>query len=341
MARLLFLASRDIAHPQLAGGDIVMYRVASGLAHDGHEVRYFCSRHPGMSAEDRSDGMQIIRVGNAFTTSPRFLLSRSRDALHWSDAIVEEVIGGLRVPYLSGWFADLPHVCFWYQRNQLIFAAQYGPRLGLVLSRFESAVAKLYRDAIILTLSEASKHDLVEMGLQGDRIRVCRPGIDKDLLRHATPLAGGREPTLVVIGKFRRYKRLEATIVVLRRLHELGIRDANLVIAGRREDERYRQELLDLARRLGVDEYVRIECDITEERKAELLRSARLLLITSPIEGFGMTAIEANAFGVPVLATTGVPEDAVVEGSTGYRLPTGDIDAMAGKAARLLSSDAE
>ena len=97
MARLLFLASRDIAHPRAAGGDIVMYRVASGLAHDGHEVRYLCSRHPGMTAEDRADGLQIIRFGNVFTTSPTFLLSRSKAALRWSDAIIEEVIGGLRV----------------------------------------------------------------------------------------------------------------------------------------------------------------------------------------------------------------------------------------------------
>jgi glycosyltransferase involved in cell wall biosynthesis len=294
-----------------------------------------------MSAEERVDGMQIIRFGNVFTTSPRFLLCRSKDALRWSDAIVEEVIGGLRVPYLSGWFADLPHLCFWYQRNRLIFAAQYGPRLGVFLSLFESAVARLYRNATILTLSEASRRDLVELGLQADRIRVCRPGINQDLLRHATTLTNGREPTLLVIGKFRRYKRLEAAIEVLQRLHELGILDANLVIAGRREDDRYRRELLDLARELGVAQYVRIECDITEERKAELLGRARLLLITSPIEGFGMTAIEANAFGVPVLATTGVPEDAVIEGFTGYRLPSGDIDGMAGQAARLLSRDAE
>ena len=316
-----------------------MYRVASGLAHDGHEVRYICSRHPGMTAEDRADGLQIIRFGNVFTTSPTFLLSRSKAALRWSDAIIEEVIGGLRVPYLSGWFADMPRLCFWYQRNQLIFDAQYGGRLGLVLSLFESAVAKLYRNAIILTLSEASKRDLLELGLRADRIRVCRPGIDKDLVRRATVPAGDRDPMLRVIGKFRRYKRLEVAILILRRLHDLGIIDASLVIAGRREDERYHHELVDLAKSLGVAPHVRLEFDITEERKAELLCRARILLITSPLEGFGMTAIEANLFGVPVIATTGVPSDTVLDGFTGYRLPSGDIDAMAGHAARLLSND--
>lgn len=341
MARLLFLASRDLAHPHAAGGDVTMYHVASRLASDGHEVRYICSGLPGMVREDQQDGMRIMRVGNLFTTSPRFLLSAWMPAREWADGIVEEVVGGLRVPYLSPWFADLPRICFWYQRNRLLFTTQYGPLLGRVLSRFEKSVASLYDDAMILTLSEASRRDLVDLGLPAERILVFQPGIDENLLRLATTNGGSREQLLVTIGKLRKYKCLHHAIQVMAQLRELGISDAHLIIAGRNEDENYRRHMLVLAKELGVSASVDIETDITEERKAELLHRAKLLLIMSPLEGFGITAVEANLFGVPVIGTTGVPSDVIQEGRTGYRVPFGDIKAFARVSARLLSDDIE
>ena len=341
MARLLFLASRDLAHPQAAGGDVTMYHVASRLASDGHEVRYICSGLPGMGRDDQRDGMRIMRVGNLFTTSPRFLLSAWMSAREWADGIVEEVVGGLRVPYLSPWFADLPRICFWYQRNRLLFTTQYGPLLGRVLSRFEKTVASLYDDAMILTLSEASRRDLVDLGLPAERILVFQPGIDESLLRLAQTNGGSREQLLVTIGKVRKYKCLHHAIQVMAQLRELGISDAHLIIAGRNEDENYRRHMLVLAKELGVSASVDIETDITEERKAELLHRAKLLLIMSPLEGFGITAVEANLFGVPVIGTTGVPSDVIQEGRTGYRVPFGDIKAFARVSARLLSDDIE
>lgn len=341
IARLLFLASRDLAHPQVAGGDVTMYRVASRLASDGHEVRYICSGLPGMVRKESRDGMEIMRVGNLFTTSPRFLLSLWRSARKWADGIVEEVVGGLRIPYLSPWFADLPHICFWYQRNRPLFTTQYGSLIGRFLSRCEQSIASFYTKAVILTLSETSRRDLVDLGLPEERILVCHPGIDENLLRFAKENGTSRERLLLTIGKFRRYKCLHHAILVLSQLRELGINDAQLVIAGRSEDETYRRRMLALAEQLGVAESVHVETDITEERKAELLHRAKLLLITSPLEGFGITAIEANLFGVPVIGTTGVPSDVLREGHTGCRVPFGDIKAFAKVSARLLSDDAE
>jgi glycosyltransferase involved in cell wall biosynthesis len=334
---LLFLASRDLTHPQAAGGDMVMYNVASGLARDGHEVRYICSRFPGMVREDRRDNLQVIRVGNLFTTSAKFLISTWRFSRRWADAIVEEVVGGLRVPYVSAWFSDLPRLCLWYQSNRALFTEQYGPLVGRVLSRLEREIAPLYANAIILTLSQASKRDLIKLGLPSERILVCRPGIDETLMRLAEPNGVSREQLLVSIGKMRRYKCFHHAIRVLSRLRQLGIAEAKLTIAGRSEDETYRRYLLDLARDLGVSDSVRIETDITEERKANLLHRAKLMLITSPLEGFGLTAVEGNLFGVPAIGTTGVPPDVVHEGRTGYRVGFGDINAFATVSARLLN----
>jgi N-acetyl-alpha-D-glucosaminyl L-malate synthase BshA len=70
----------------------------------------------------------------------------------------------------------------------------------------------------------------------------------------------------------------------------------------------------------------------------ELVGASDLFLLPSEAESFGMAALEAMASEVPVIATQsgGLPE-VVVHGETGYLLPVGDIEGMAGYAIEILS----
>lgn len=59
------------------------------------------------------------------------------------------------------------------------------------------------------------------------------------------------------------------------------------------------------------------------------------------IEGFGMVFLEANACGVPVVASaSGGVEDAVADGRSGLLVPPRDIDALADALERILSDGA-
>ena len=71
------------------------------------------------------------------------------------------------------------------------------------------------------------------------------------------------------------------------------------------------------------------------------LAAADVFCLPSHREGFGTSAIEAAACGVPAVATRiyGLT-DAVVEGETGLLVPPGDVDALAG-AMRRLAEDVE
>jgi glycosyltransferase involved in cell wall biosynthesis len=143
------------------------------------------------------------------------------------------------------------------------------------------------------------------------------------------------EPTILWLGKLRRYKCphhvLEAMPEVLR--HVSG---AKLVIAGRRDDLDYERELRRLAERLGVSSSVDFQFDLTEAEKRQLIRNSRILVMPSAVEGFGIVALEANAFGVPVVASSGVPEGAVREGFNGLHFPFGDVSTLAAKVVQLL-----
>jgi N-acetyl-alpha-D-glucosaminyl L-malate synthase BshA len=70
----------------------------------------------------------------------------------------------------------------------------------------------------------------------------------------------------------------------------------------------------------------------------EVLSSCDLFLLPSETESFGMSALEALASEVPVIATRagGLPE-LIVDGEVGFLLPVGDIEAMAERAIEILS----
>ncbi len=316
-----------------------MWEVARRLAARGDEVALFCSSFPGASRREEREGVQIYRLGDLFTTAPRAFFRYRLGWRHWPDVVVEEALGGLRVPYAAPAYVSVPTVAFWYQTHRRVFEHQFGPRVAWGLDVVERGLAAFHRDAFVLSCSTTSKENLVAMGFSPERIEVYYPGPSASLLRAAGEAAlSRREPLIATIGKIRRYKSYHHGIYVLERLRR-QVPDARLVIAGRREDTHYERRMASLARDLGVQDAVSFELDISEERKAELLRQAKALLITSPIEGFGLTAIEANLFGTPVVASNGVADEAVLDGVTGFRVPFGDLDAYADAIRSVLTDD--
>ncbi|MDE2728601.1 MAG: glycosyltransferase, partial [Gemmatimonadota bacterium] len=91
-----------------------------------------------------------------------------------------------------------------------------------------------------------------------------------------------------------------------------------------------RRALEALTRSMDLDEAVRFTGFVSEEEKLRLLTRAEVAAYPSSKEGWGITVIEANACGVPVVAAR-VPglRDAVVDGETGVLVPPGDREAMA------------
>jgi N-acetyl-alpha-D-glucosaminyl L-malate synthase BshA len=145
--------------------------------------------------------------------------------------------------------------------------------------------------------------------------------------RFAAPCTG----IVAHVSNFRSVKRPQDAVRVLQRVRQRT--QARLVMVG---DGPERAPTEELALELGLGDAV--EFLGGQQAVAPILAIADVLLLPSQLESFGLAALEAMACEVPVVAYAvgGVPE-LVVDGETGYLVPFGDIDAMADRAAELLS----
>ena len=115
--------------------------------------------------------------------------------------------------------------------------------------------------------------------------------------------------------------------------------DARLIMSGRRDDAAYERQLRKLVDELHLGNHVEFHFDISEQEKRDLIQASRVLVVSSAVEGFGIVVLEANARGVPVVASSGVPEGAVKQDGNGLRYEFGDIAAMSKALVEVLTDD--
>ncbi len=193
----------------------------------------------------------------------------------------------------------------------------------------------------ITAVSEHLQRETVSaFGCTGCAVDVIHNFIDPtvyDRSRYPGALAGmvaAPGKILMHISNFRAVKR---TVDVIRIFAEVSQSvESTLVMVGDGPDRGMAQ---DEARALGVADRVQFLGRI--ENVAPLLSSADLFLLPSENESFGLSALEALACGVPVVASNagGIPE-VICEGVTGALRPVGDVSAMAAAAVDILSDAA-
>ena len=174
--------------------------------------------------------------------------------------------------------------------------------------------------------------EVVVLHKRPERIEVVLCGLD-----HARFLNLGlerfEEPTIVHLGRLRRYKSVEVALRAMLRIRE-KLPSAKLVIIG---DGPHKPALEREAKRLGLGTSVQFFGFMKHEELVRFLNGAHLLINPSPKEGWGLTVVEANACGIPVVASDrpGL-RDSVWDGETGFLVPYGDDDAFAAKSLVIL-----
>jgi glycosyltransferase involved in cell wall biosynthesis len=335
--RVLVLTARDVTNPYLGGGELTFWEWSKELVRHGHHVEYLCSTFPGAERESWIDGIHVLRLADEHFLGLAAFLSYRRKFKNRVDVVLEDILGGSRVPFCAPLYVKEPVIGVWHQDHLPLFRKQYGPLLVPALSLLERWLVRIHRDGATLCPSEESRNSLIGKGGNSKTILIYRPGISPEIALSGPPLPfEARKPRVVCLGKIRRYKSADKAIESFARILP-RMPEAELVVAGRMGQAGYVEELKKLVNRLGLDERVRIEIDISEGRKIELLRTSRALIAPAPVEGFGVALIEAGACGLPVVGTEGIPVAALREDFNGFRVAPDDVDTMADRLLKLLT----
>ena len=195
-------------------------------------------------------------------------------------------------------------------------------------------------DRITAVSVQLQRETVNAFGCTGCAVDVIHNFIDPTVYDRArypgalTGMVAAPGKVLMHISNFRAVKRTVDVIRIFAQVSEAL--ESTLVMVGDGPDRGVAQ---DEARALGVADRVQFLGRI--ENVAPLLSSADLFLLPSENESFGLSALEALACGVPVVASDagGIPE-VVREGVTGALRPVGDVAAMAAAAVGILSDAA-
>jgi glycosyltransferase involved in cell wall biosynthesis len=195
------------------------------------------------------------------------------------------------------------------------------------------------RAAGMITVCQALKDSLVELGTSPDRVRVLRNGVDLELFH--MPVEATRAETRRAHG-MKGITLLSVGHLIERKGHHLIIEalpnlpDVTLYIAGEGSE---RTRLEKIAKDLGVAERVRLLGLIPQAALPALYAAADALVLASSREGWANVLLEAMACGTPVVASPiwGTPE-VVAEHAAGVLMPERSSAGVVRGVTALLSS---
>ncbi len=314
---------------------MTLWENARYLASVGHEVTFVTAGYAGAAKHEVVDGLKVVRLGGIHSLWLRtFLYYMSRRGKF--DVVVAEGFGGSRIPRMAPLYVKEPMITEWHQIHRDLFAVQYPKALNGPLNLLELVTARVHRNTLVRAGTKEWQEAFPTLGFKPENVFLVPVTIRDEMLR-ATNGSRTVGPTILWLGKLRRYKCPDHVVRAMPEVLRVS-KGARLVIAGRRDDEAYERELRALAVNLGVERSVEFRFDVSEDAKWQLLHDSKILVVPSAVEGFGIVVLEANACGVPVVASTGVPEGAVRDGFNGLRYQFADVNALATKLVELLDN---
>jgi N-acetyl-alpha-D-glucosaminyl L-malate synthase BshA len=200
-------------------------------------------------------------------------------------------------------------------------------RYGIVESDAVTAVSESLRQTTIEQLGVQSRIDVVPNFIDPARFEQARD------LPGARRWARPGERILLHISNFRPVKRVLDVVAVFEQVHRAV--PSRLIMVG---DGPERPKVEQYCREHGICGAITFVGSLPLIE--EVLVGADLFLLPSESESFGLSALEAMACEVPVIATTigGLPE-VVAQGETGCLFPVGDVRGMAAAAIDLLKNE--
>ncbi len=331
MANILAVNWRDIKNPEAGGAEVHLHEIMTRMVARGHAVTWVATGFAGAAREEVVDGIRVLRGGSWWNAN--FVLPliarralRSRDV----DLVVEDIN---KIPFFMPVHTRVP-VCVVIPHlfGTTVFR-ETNPVFATYVLAWEALIPLVYRRSRFVAISPSTRDDLVRRGIAAARIDVVLCGLDHNLYRIVPGVTRAAVPTVVHLGRLRKYKAVDVVLRAFVRVRA-EVEDARLIIVG---DGAELAALERLSHRLELGGAVSFTGRASGEQVVDVLNRAHVCVNASPKEGWGLTVVEANACGVPVVGSDrpGL-RDSIRDGETGFLVPYGDVEAFAKKTIELL-----
>jgi glycosyltransferase involved in cell wall biosynthesis len=284
----------------------------------------------------RSDGLLALLF-----RLRRFFLEEQPDIVH-----VQYMAPGL-IPIIAARFAGIKTV---FATVHIAGSVAYGVKAKFLLRTaawlcnaficVSKGVEEFwFGDSLLLEparIERGRRHFTIYNTIDFERIKATIDTTDSDLLRRELGIQP-ESPVVGIVGRLAEQKGhtflLDAFAYVVAQFPS-----AIMLVVG---DGPLRQQLEEQGRRLGIDRSIRWLGSQPQEEVFRCYTVMNIFAMPSLFEGFGLTAAEAMASGLPVVATSvdGLTE-VVSHNETGLLVPPGDTKALANGIISLLGNTA-
>ncbi|MFY8066461.1 MAG: N-acetyl-alpha-D-glucosaminyl L-malate synthase BshA [Flavobacterium sp.] len=335
-----------VCYPTFGGSGVVATELGLELAHRGHEIHFITYRQPVRLALLNS------KVHYHEVNVPEYPLFHYQPyELALSSKLVD-MVKLYKIELLHVHYA-IPHAYAGYMAKQMLkdegiiipmVTTLHGTDITLVGNHpfYKTAVSfSINKSDVVTSVSQSLKDDTYKLFNIKKEIHVIPNFIELDKIRnesqiscHRFVMAKKEERIVTHISNFRKVKRIPDIIKIFYKIQERI--PAKLMMVG---DGPEKVKAEQLCKELDIEEKVIFFGNSSEID--QILSYSDLFLLPSETESFGLAALEAMAWSVPVISSNsgGLPE-VNFDGISGYLSNVGDVDSMAENALKILTDDA-
>jgi glycosyltransferase involved in cell wall biosynthesis len=331
--RILIFNWQCIKNPKGGGAEVHMHEIFKRIAAMGHEVTLFCSMFEGADKEEVIDGIKIIRQGSRslfnFYVPHRY---KKQFRFENYDLVIDDIN---KIPFYTPlYIRNKPLLAISHHFFGKSIFREAGIISGSYVYISEKLVDYVYTKTPFVVVSQSTLDEFLARGFDRENFFIVQNAITQSDYPMKV-LNKDDHPSIAYFGRMKKYKcvdhLLQAFALVLKdhptsQLNMLGTGD-------------FLPYLKNIAKDLNIDNNTQFFGYVTDEQKVYMLSKSWAAVNTSQKEGWGITNIEANACGTPVISAD-VPglRDSVSTGQSGLLYEHGNIRELADILIKLIKN---
>jgi len=297
----------DMIYPYTIGGaEVRNYSLAKRLAEQGHEVHIYGVKLWKGPVTIKRDGIFIHGVCTYIQKynfkGNRLIFEPIKFSYCLFKHLVKEkfdIIDCSAFPYFPAFSCKLysiikntPLIITWHEVWMDYWYEYFGWKgvFGIVIEKIVSKITKN-----IISVSNRTRDNLIKLGINKEHISTVYNWVD---IKEIQKIKKSKEKSeIIYAGRLMKHKNIDVLIKSIY-LAKKEFPDLNAVIIGKGPEK---AKLKALTKSLGLEKNIRFMDFMLKEEVYGFMKSSKLFVLPSVLEGFGIIVIEANACGLPVI----------------------------------------